>query len=142
MAIHFLEEDRKVPVKNRKKIKELLGMVLTLEGGRIGVVNIVFCSDEYLAEVNRQFLERDYFTDVISFGGEEGGKVSGDILISSDRISENARDYGTTFEDELRRVMIHGLLHLSGYDDANEEQKGLMTGLENRYLKLFRELET
>lgn len=142
MAIHFLEQDRKIPVKARQKIKKLLSRVIVLEGKNAGLINLVFCSDEYLAEVNREFLGRDYFTDVISFGGELKGKVTGDILISCDRIVDNAKEYGVTFDEELMRVMVHGLLHLSGYDDATVEQKQVMTNLENRYLELLESHET
>jgi len=137
MAIHFIEEDRKIELEKRTKVKEWLKMAANKEGKTLGVVNYVFCSDEYLLGINKQFLGRDYLTDVISFQDEDSAKVSGDIIMSIDRIRENSAEMHISFDEELRRIMIHGLLHLFGYDDLNYQDKVTMTAREDFYLSLF-----
>jgi rRNA maturation RNase YbeY len=108
--------------------------VVNSEGMKLGVINYIFCSDEFLVKVNIEFLKRDYFTDVISFDYTENGVVSGDIMISLDRVTENASTMGVSYLEELQRIMVHGLLHLIGYDDSTEESKAVMTGKEDLYL--------
>lgn len=137
MAIHFIEEDRKIELEKRTKVKEWLRMAAEKEGQTLGVVNYVFCSDDYLLGINKQFLGRDYLTDVISFKDDDQAKVSGDIIMSTDRIRENSDEMSISFDEELRRIMIHGMLHLFGYDDLNEQDKVLMTAREDYYLSLF-----
>jgi rRNA maturation RNase YbeY len=88
---------------------------------------MIFCSDEYLLEVNKEFLKREYLTDVISFDYTKEDKISGDVLVSVDRVKENAKENGVTFLEELKRVMVHGLLHLIGYEDNTVENKAIMT---------------
>lgn len=100
-----------------------------------GSITIVYTSDEYLLSVNRKFLRRNYYTDVISFNYSEGKYISGDILISIERISDNSRKYGIGFYDETDRVILHGLLHLIGYDDSGLEEKKKMREKESYYLK-------
>ena len=134
MAIHYLEEDRSERTFNRPATKKWLMEVIREEGKKSGVVNYIFCSDEFLAKVNEEFLKRDYFTDVISFDYSEGEVVSGDIMISVDRVKENAAGLGVTYLDELRRIMVHGLLHLIGYDDATEDLRAAMSRREDFYL--------
>lgn len=137
MAIHFLEEDRKNPVKEKTLTRKWLESVISDEGKQTGVVNLVFTSDEYLLNVNKEFLKRDYFTDVISFTYENEKKISGDVLISIDRVEDNAKETGVTVEEELRRIMVHGILHLIGFDDQGEGEKQRMTEKENHYLSRF-----
>ena len=134
MAIHFIEEDRNPKGLKRAEIKEWLKKVVHAEKMKLGIINFVFCSDGYLLDVNKQFLGKDYFTDVISFDYSEKGTVGGDIMISIDRVEENARVMGVPFPEELNRVMVHGVLHLIGYKDHTGENKSVMTGLENLYL--------
>ncbi|MCD6396296.1 MAG: rRNA maturation RNase YbeY [Spirochaetaceae bacterium] len=135
MAIHYIQEDRKIPVKNRKSHKEWLTGVIKEEKRRVGVINYVFVSDNYLLKINRQFMRRDYFTDVISFNYGSEKVVAGDILVSVDRVYENADKFKVERNNELDRIMVHGLLHLIGYEDTTKEEKSIMTQKENYYLK-------
>jgi rRNA maturation RNase YbeY len=132
--IHYLEEDRKEKSLKRAAAKKWLMEVVNSEGMKLGVINYIFCSDEFLVKVNIEFLKRDYFTDVISFDYTENGVVSGDIMISLDRVTENASTMGVSYLEELQRIMVHGLLHLIGYDDSTAESKAVMTGKEDLYL--------
>ena len=111
-------------------------MVAGSEMRRLGAINIIFCSDPYILEVNLKYLQHDYFTDIITVDYCEKDILSGDLFISIDSVRENARYYGTAFEDELDRVMVHGLLHLIGYDDHTEEEIAVMRQKENYYLEM------
>lgn len=102
-----------------------------------GDINYILCSDSYLLDINRQYLNHDYFTDVITFDYSEDNVISGDIFISVDTVSDNAKEYNVTFEKELERVMIHGVLHLVGYNDKSEDEVKEMRAKENQYLSLF-----
>jgi len=139
MAIHYVEEDRKVSGFSRIEMKNWLHNVVRLEGKTPGVISYVFCSDEYLVDINIRFLKRDYFTDVISFDYSEKDLISGDIIISIDRVKENAENMGLAYLEELKRIMVHGLLHLIGYDDTTPEMKAIMSGREDLYLGMARE---
>ncbi len=137
--IHYVEEDRKERGLKRPAANKWLRGVVEKEGKKLGVVNYIFCSDEFLVEVNIEFLKRDYFTDVISFDYTEGDVISGDIMISLDRVAENAKNLGVDYLDELKRIMVHGMLHLIGYDDGTAETKARMSELEDVYLAMGRE---
>ena len=113
-------------------------MVAESEIKRIGDISIIFCSDNYILDVNMKYLQHDYFTDVITFDYCEGDKLSGDLFISVDTVRENAKLYNTDFNDELHRVMVHGILHLIGYDDHSQKDKQLIRKKEDYYLS-FRE---
>ena len=102
-----------------------------------GNVEYIFCSDEKLLEVNQKYLKHNYYTDIITFQYEDPPQVSGDIYISIDRVKENADTYGEPFDRELKRVMIHGILHLLGFQDGTEEEKGQMRERENELLEMF-----
>ena len=103
----------------------------------LGDVTIIFCSDDYLLEVNREHLEHDYYTDIITFDYSDFPVVSGDLFISVDRVKENATDFNVSFEHELHRVIIHGFLHLCGYFDKTNEDELLMRSKENQALSLM-----
>jgi len=135
MAIHFINQDRHPIVFKKKVNQDWLKWVVEKEGKQVGVTNIVFCSDEYLMKVNEEFLKRDYLTDVITFDYSEGDKISGDILISVERVSENAAELGVPELEELKRIMVHGVLHLLGYDDDTTENRDAMTVREDLYLR-------
>lgn len=137
--IGFVEQDRRIKSIGRKDLKKWLTSVVVAEGKEVGEICIVFCSDEYLVEVNKKFLTRDYFTDVITFDYCEGNVVSGDILISVDRVKENAKELSIPFLIELRRIMVHGVLHLIGYEDSSDKKKGVMTQMEEFYLGRIQE---
>ncbi len=100
-----------------------------------GDINVIFCPDDYLLEINRKYLEHDYYTDIITFDYSEGDMVSGDLFISVDTVRANAERFGVSFENELDRVVIHGVLHLIGYNDKTEEEQKVMRGKENEYLE-------
>ena len=105
-------------------------------------VTIIFCSDNYILDINMKYLQHDYFTDIITFDYCEKNTLSGDLFISVDSVRENALLYGApSFEDELNRVIVHGLLHLIGYDDHSDEQVAVMRQKENYYLELRKSLQ-
>lgn len=122
-------------VRNKRNISQWLSYVVDNEGLTLGEVAIVCCSDDYLLEVNRNYLNHDYFTDIITFDYTDNQVVSGDLMISIDRIRDHAKKYEVSVEDELHRVMVHGVLHLCGYKDKRKSDKELMTSKENHYLK-------
>ena len=107
------------------------------EDKELGDVTIIFCSDDYLLEVNREHLDHDYYTDIITFDYSVFPIVSGDLFISVDRVKENATDFNVSFEHELHRVIIHGFLHLCGYFDKTNEDELLMRSKENQALSLI-----
>ena len=139
MAVHYIEEDRKATGFKRAVTKKWLHDVVTIEGKKAGVINFIFCSDEFLADINFEFLKRDYYTDVITFDYTKNGNISGDIMISVDRVNENALNFDVTVTEELKRMMVHGLLHLIGYDDVTEELKAVMSAREDFYLAMGKE---
>ncbi|WP_405330678.1 rRNA maturation RNase YbeY [Leeuwenhoekiella sp. LLG6367-2.1] len=103
----------------------------------IEMLGYVFCSDEYLLEINEQFLKHDTYTDIVTFDYTEGKLLNGEMYISTDRVAENADKFGVEFNTELRRVMIHGLLHMCGYGDKTEDEISLMRNKEDYYLNLW-----
>ena len=121
----------------KRPIKNWLGAIAKQENKKIGEVNIVFYNDEQLLTLNKQYLNHDTFTDVITFDYSEGVFLHGDICISIDRIKENAKLFNCTFEEELRRVMAHGILHLCGYKDKKSTDKQVMKQKEESALMLF-----
>lgn len=111
------------------------------EGKSIEELNYIFCDDEYLLEINRQYLDHDYYTDVIGFDNSYDDVLTGDIFISIERIADNAKQNNISFYNELARVMIHGILHFAGYPDKEEEQKRIMTEKEDFYLNRFQHIK-
>lgn len=107
------------------------------KGYAVEALNYIFCDDDYLLDINKRFLQHDYLTDIITFPGDDGPGLKGDIFISVDRVLENAALYNVTFDEELRRVMIHGTLHLMGYTDGTKEEKEIMRSEEDAMLHLF-----
>ena len=134
--IRYFCDDIKFPYKNNLANNRWLKMVAGSEIRKIGDINIIFCSDNYILDVNMKYLQHDYFTDIITFDYCEGKVLSGDLFISVDSVRENSIEFGTDFEEELHRVIVHGVLHLIGYDDHTEEDKKLMRQKENYYLKM------
>lgn len=132
ISYHF--ENTDFVFRERELNNRWLRTVAESEMKRIGDIAIIFCSDGYLLDVNRKYLGHDYFTDIITFDYCEGERLSGDLFISVDSVRENAVEYGTEFGNELNRVMVHGLLHLIGYDDHTEEDVKTMREKENHYL--------
>lgn len=143
-TIYFHVEDIRFVLKNKKLSTLWINNLIRESGCLTGEINFIFCSDEYLLKVNRDYLDHDYYTDIITFDYSElSGKqkeISGDVFISIDRIKENAISYKTGFENELRRVMAHGILHIIGFKDKTNEQKVIMREKENYGLVLYDKL--
>ena len=134
--IRYYCEDVKFVLKDKRANNRWLKMVAGSEIAKIGDINIIFCSDNYILDVNMRYLQHDYFTDIITFDYCEGRTLSGDLFISIDSVRENAREYGCEFDEELHRVMVHGLLHLIGYDDHTPKEEAQIHSKEDYYLNL------
>lgn len=122
-------------LQNQQELRRWIKKVITSENKEIGEINYIFCSDEYLLERNIKYLDHDTLTDIITFNYCKGQIITSDIMISIDRVKENSTIFDNSFSEELHRVMIHGILHLIGYDDKTEKEKKLMREKENFYLK-------
>ena len=134
--IRYYREDTKFDLKGKMQNNRWLKEVAEKEGRKIGDINIIFCSDPYLLDVNKKYLGHDYYTDIITFDYCEKNILSGDLFISVDCVRDNASFYGTEFSNELNRVMVHGVLHLIGYDDHTDEDIAVMRSKENTYLEI------
>jgi len=135
MAIYFYNEKIDFKLKNKAKLKFWLKHIAELEKKTIGTLNFIFTSDEELLQKNKQFLNHNTLTDIITFDYCEGNKLIGDIFISTDRVKENAKKFNVEFEEELHRVIIHGTLHLCGYKDKTKTASELMRKKENWALR-------
>ena len=133
--ITFHTEDIAMPELDERKIGKWIRAVAADYGFAVGNINYIFCSDERELEVNRQFLGHDYYTDVITFDYSTAATLNGDIFISLDTVRSNAEMVGTSFDEELRRIIIHGVLHLTGQGDKTPETKAQMTAKEEKALK-------
>jgi rRNA maturation RNase YbeY len=125
-------------LKDEKKISVWIEYISALEGFTIGEINYIFCDDVFLNSINKEFLNHDSFTDIISFDYTLGQQLNGDIYISTERVLDNAETYSVAFESELCRVMIHGVLHYMGYKDKSIEDKNEMRKKENTCLLLYK----
>ena len=137
--IQFFNEDVDFKIPNPRKTKTWLKDIIESEGFELNQLNYIFCSDEYLLGVNQQYLNHDFYTDIITFDNSEEieGIVEGDIFISIDRVKENAEELSKTFKEELLRVLAHGVLHLVGYDDHEDEDELIMRQKEDTYIATF-----
>ena len=135
-AVSFASEQTNFTLPNKKSIKSWLNSVVKAEKKSLGAIAFVFCTDDYLLDINKRFLAHDYYTDVITFDYSVESSISGDVFISIDRVAENATKVGVSFENELHRVLLHGVLHLLGYKDKTSVEKALMTDKEDFYLSL------
>ena len=122
---------------NEDEISNWLSYVILSENKKEGDINYIFCNDDYLVEINQQYLAHDTLTDIISFDYSVGNELHGDIFISIERVRENAQDFKVSFEEELKRVMVHGILHYCGYKDKSSEDEIMMREKENEKIKLF-----
>lgn len=139
MSIRFSSQSVDFELSKASEVKKWLSGIIRRRGKSIGNINYLFCDDEYILGVNRQYLDHDTYTDIITFDYVAGGLISGDILISVDRVGENAVKFGVPFEHELRRVIVHGVLHLLGQGDKSEDEAKEMRRLEEEALTLFHE---
>ncbi len=135
--IRYFTEDIRFQYKGKRLTSNWLKKVAEQEEKRIGGVSIIFCSDPYLLGINREYLGHDYYTDIITFDYCEGKLLGGDLFISIDTVRDNAAFYGTSFDNELHRVIVHGLLHLIGYDDHSDADTAAMRAAEDRALALL-----
>lgn len=135
MAISYQTDGVHMPVIDKKTITEWVKEVASWHGKRVGEINYMFCSDEKILEINRQYLQHDYYTDIISFDYTEGNRISGDLVISLDTVESNAKLFNTPYAKELHRVIIHGVLHLCGINDKGEGEREIMEAEEERALK-------
>ena len=135
--ISFQTQDIDLVIKEKNKIRLWIVDAIKNEGKKTGDITYIFCNDEYLLQMNQEYLKHDDLTDVITFDYTEGDRVSGDIFISYERIMDNSKTLETPLEDELHRVMIHGVMHLCGYKDKQTDAKTQMTDKENQYLALL-----
>lgn len=134
--VHYHREDTSFKIKDRLALRRWVNKTILNEGRKPGEINYIFCSDQYLLDLNRSALDHDYYTDIITFDYCEENLISGDLFISVDRVADNATQLGNSFLDELHRVMIHGVLHLCGYKDKSKKDEQLMRKKEDYYLNL------
>ncbi|WP_437396077.1 rRNA maturation RNase YbeY [Flagellimonas lutimaris] len=134
IEFHFKSE---LVIQNKSDYVDWINRVIVSEGFSTGQIDYIFCSDEYLLELNKEYLNHDTFTDIITFDYRDGNTISGDIFISTDRVEDNARKYDVEFSNELRRVMSHGVLHLAGFGDKSKEEKRIMREKEEEKIKMF-----
>jgi rRNA maturation RNase YbeY len=137
VPVSFHKESISFRLANARALKAWVKAVVETKSKKLGEVAYVFCSDEYLLQMNQEHLQHDYYTDIITFDYTEGNIVSGDLFISIDRVKENALKEAVDFDIELRRVMIHGILHLLGLKDKKKEDQEAMRLAENQALTLF-----
>lgn len=139
--VSYFTQDTAFMYKDRRLTTRWLKEVALREGCKIGAVSVIFCSDPVILDVNRKYLGHDYYTDIITFDYCEEEVLNGDLFISVDTVRANALEYGTLFHEELHRVIVHGLLHLIGYDDHTEADIAEMRLKENEYLKLLETID-
>lgn len=124
-------------LENEEQFSSWISNVITSENKKEGDINYIFCDDEYILEINKQYLDHDYYTDIISFDYSVGNELHGDIFVSIERVRENAIEFDVTFDEELKRVLAHGVLHYCGYKDKTEEEELLMRCKEDEKIKMF-----
>jgi rRNA maturation RNase YbeY len=135
--IHYISEDGSLPDFPQQEISRWIKKTALEYGKRTGEIAYIFCSDKRILEVNNQYLHHDYYTDIITFDYSEGKFISGELFISIDTVKSNSTEFNVSFDDELRRIMIHGILHLCGQDDKTPELRFEMTEKENAALKMY-----
>ena len=135
--VYFFYEKSGFGLTQREYLKVFIGELFKKEKKALLNLNYIFCSDKRLLEINKQYLNHDYYTDIITFDLSETNETIGEIYISIDRVKDNAKINGTSFRSELHRVIFHGALHLCGYGDKKPKEKALMTEKENKYLSLY-----
>ena len=132
--IHFFYENTSEIIE--ENIKPWIEKIIITEEKRLGEINYIFCDDEYLLKINQDYLQHDYYTDIITFDQVRGKTISGEIFVSLQRIKDNASLISKNYEEEKKRVIAHGVLHLCGYKDKTEEQQKIMRAKEDFYLSL------
>jgi probable rRNA maturation factor len=137
-AVKFHIIDSNPALTQKIKLKQFINHIFSSEGKELDTIDFIFCSDEHLLSMNQQFLQHDYFTDILTFDlSKDNAAITGEIYISIDRVKDNAVAHNATYINELRRVVFHGVLHLCGFLDKTSNEKTLMTKKENYYLEQF-----
>lgn len=137
--INFFYQDLPFKLKNPRKTQNWIKGVILQEKKKLDQLNYIFCSDKYLLEINQHYLKHKTLTDIITFDNSENGDlIEGDVFISIERVKENAEEFGKLLDEEVHRVIIHGVLHLIGYSDKSESEKTAMRNKEDSYLSLRR----
>jgi len=134
IAFHFKSE---LVIQKKTDYADWINRVVDSEGFSVGQIDYIFCTDDYLLKLNKDYLNHDTFTDIITFDYTEGKIISGDIFISTDRVHDNAKKFDVEFSNELKRVMSHGILHLAGFGDKSKEEKDIMRLKEDEKIKMF-----
>jgi len=137
MAIAYETADIRFPKIKRRETTHWIKQVVERFNKRMGDITYIFCSDAEILRINQFYLKHDYYTDIITFDYSEGDKISGDLFISLETVKTNSEKFKTEFDEELRRVMIHGILHLCGYEDKTPEKKKIMREKEDGALRIF-----
>lgn len=140
MSINFYNEEIDFSILNEEKISYWINNIISEYKHKTGEISFIFCSDDYLLQINQKFLKHDYFTDIITFNDNVDLIINGDVYISIDRVKENSLQFSSTFSEELKRVIIHGILHLLGFSDNTEELKKEMRKLEDQALAKVKDL--
>jgi rRNA maturation RNase YbeY len=135
--IKFINNDRTFNFRGKTHLKDFIEELLKRERKKAGAIQYIFCSDEYLLQINKQFLRHDYYTDIITFDLGGTDEVNAEIYISIDRVKDNASSFGESYQSEVLRVIFHGALHLCGYGDKTKREITLMREKESEYLKRF-----
>ena len=140
MPIKFFNEDTSYQIKNKRKLIKWIDNSIQKEKSLLGDINFIFTSDNYLLNINKEYLSHNYYTDIVTFNYCQNKTINGDIFISIETVKNNSKRFSVTLIEELHRVIIHGVLHLIGYDDQNNEEKALMREKENYYLDRLKNL--
>lgn len=139
MAVTYQTEGVRMPAIKKRETTDWIRAVAAGYGKRLGDIAYIFCSDEKILEVNREYLQHDYYTDIITFDYCEGDRISGDLFISLDTVRSNAEQFQTDYNEELHRIIIHGILHLCGINDKGPGEREIMEAAENKALALMPE---
>ena len=138
--IQYFTENIPMPALKKQKINRWIKQTANGYEKKVGEIAYIFCNNEHILEINRQYLQHDYYTDIITFDDSTDTTISGDIFISLETVKSNAEDFSVDFEEELHRVIIHGILHLCGQDDITPELKAEMTRKENKALEELKKM--
>jgi len=141
MAILFFEENIKRPRLKYRLISKWIKSIVKLNTKETGAISFVFCDNSFLLEINKKYLNHDYYTDIITFDNVNGRVIEGDIFISCEMVRTNSNEYGVTLQEEYLRVISHGILHLLGYGDASDMEKIIMRNKESECIALYKKIE-
>jgi rRNA maturation RNase YbeY len=137
MAITYQAEGVKLPAIKRRIVSSWIKSVANLHQKKVGEIAYIFCNDPRILEINKEYLQHDYYTDIITFDYTEGNLISGDIFISLDTVKSNSEQFGTSYQQEIHRIIIHGILHLCGINDKGPGERENMTRHENQALAIL-----